>query len=226
MSVVNDEPVDLRALRNERDAARDRIGSAYAEGLLDADEVDHRMEALESASTLDEVRRLVADLGGGSMVPAKPAVTAIAVRDDVAGHEMIKAVFAETTRRGAWKPALTNDVKSIFASATIDLREATLPPGETIFDVDVIFGEVEIIVPPGMPIAQEVSVYFASIEEDEEVGEHPAGDARIRILGRAIFGSVSILRRLPGESRREAKRRRKQERKRLEGARQRALPGR
>jgi hypothetical protein len=217
MSFVNDEPVDLRALRDEREAARDRIGSAYAEGLLDADELDRRMEALESASTHAEVRRLVADIGGGPMVSAKPS--AIAVRDDVAGHDMIKAVFAETTRRGAWRPALTNDVKSIFASATIDLREATLRPGEPIFDV-------EIIVPPGMPIAQEVSVYFASIEEDEEVGEHPPGDARIRIMGRAIFGSVSILRRLPGESRRDAKRRRKQERKRLEGSRQRALPGR
>jgi hypothetical protein len=224
MSIVSDEPVDLRALRDEREAARDRIGSAYAEGLLDADELDRRMEALESATTHAEVRQLVADLGGATMVPAKPS--ALAVRDDVSGHEMIKAVFAETTRRGVWKPALTNDVKSIFASATIDLREATLPAGETIFDVDVIFGEVEIIVPPGMPVAQEVSVYFASIEEDEEVGEHPAGHARIRIMGRAIFGSVSILRRLPGESRREAKRRRKQERKRLEGARQRALPGR
>lgn len=222
--MVSDEPVDLRALRDEREAARDRIGSAYAEGLLDADELDRRMEALESATTRDEVRRLVADVGGGTIAAAKPS--AIAVRDEVAGHEMIKAVFAETTRRGAWKPALTNDVKSIFASATIDLREATLLAGETIFDVDVIFGEVEIIVPPGMPIAQEVSLYFASVEEDEEVGEHPAGHARIRIMGRAIFGSVSILRRLPGESRREAKRRRKQERKRLEGARQRALPGR
>jgi hypothetical protein len=33
------------------------------------------------------------------------------------------------------------------------------------------------------------------------------------------------MRRLPGETKREAKRRRKQERKRLEGTRRRALPG-
>lgn len=213
-------PDDLRALRDEQEAARERIGAAYAEGLIDADELDRRLELLEGATSLAEMRPLVADLGGEPLAVARP--TALAVPET---HDAIKAIFSETARRGAWRPARDNDVRSIFASAVIDLREATLVAGETLFELDVIFGEVEIIAPPGMPIVQELSAWFASIEEDEELGDHAPTPGRIRISGRVIFGSVCVMRRLPGETKREAKRRRKQERKRLEGVRRRALPG-
>jgi hypothetical protein len=219
---VAEELLDLRALRDEREAARERIGAAYAEGLFDADELDRRLEELEAATSFADVRRLVADIGGAIAVPQP---TALARPNEASAHDAIKVIFSETARRGAWRPARSNDVKSFFASAVIDLREATLAAGETLFELDVIFGEVEIIAPPGMPIVQELSAWFASIEEDEEVGDHAPTDGRIRISGRVIFGSVSVMRRLPGETKREAKRRRKQERKRLEGTRRRALPG-
>lgn len=220
---MGEQPDDLRELRDEREAARERVGAAYVEGLFDADELEQRMEAIEEARTIAELRTIVADLGGAPLVKVK---SAIAVRDHAAAHENIRALFSATERRGKWTPARTSAVRSIFASAVLDLREANLPPGETIFALNVVFGDVEIIAPPGLTIVQDLSAYFASVEEEEDVGEHAPSEATIRITGRVVLGNVSVQRRLPGEGHRDAKRRRKHERKRLAAARQRALPGR
>jgi hypothetical protein len=56
------ESVSLVALERMRTAARERIGDGYARDLIDADELDRRLEALERASTAGEVEALVADL--------------------------------------------------------------------------------------------------------------------------------------------------------------------
>ncbi|MCH9680123.1 MAG: protein kinase [Deltaproteobacteria bacterium] len=54
--------VSLPALRDAREQARDQMTSAYADDLIDADELDHRLEDLEDATDLGTVAALIADL--------------------------------------------------------------------------------------------------------------------------------------------------------------------
>jgi hypothetical protein len=222
---VGPPPVNLRELRDARDEARDRLATAYAEDLIDADELDRRLGELVEASSFEAIAALTRDVSPPThaMAVAEPS-TALARPHDVSTTTMISAVLGETSRRGVWTPGRFNSVRSILASAEIDLRQAALNPGETVFDVTVVFGELLFIVPPGLRIVSDVSVFLASLEEDDERAS-PRGPCTVRITGHVVLGEVEVSRRLPGESKRDAKRRRKAERKRLQqAARQRALP--
>ncbi|MCA9650308.1 MAG: protein kinase, partial [Myxococcales bacterium] len=61
------EPVVSRpALRDAREEVRQQLTQAYADDLLDADEIDERLERLENAEDPEAVRALVADLAPAS----------------------------------------------------------------------------------------------------------------------------------------------------------------
>jgi hypothetical protein len=223
---VASEPVNLVQLRDARNTARDRLAAAYAEDLIDGDELDRRLDDLVEASTLEEIGALTCDVvvPETSLAVGEQAPTSLARIEDVPLTSTISAVLGEAQRRGVWVPARFNTVRSILASAEIDLREATLTPGETVFDVTVVFGELVFIVPPGLRVLSDVSIILASLEDDDDRTPQ-YGPAVVRITGHVVMGEVEISRRLPGESKRDARRRRKAERKQLkQAARQRALP--
>ncbi len=127
----------------------------------------------------------------------------------------IDAYFSETKRTGPWIPARDNAVRAVFATVRLDLREAQLAAGTTCFTVSVVMGELEIIVPPGLPVDVDCSVVFGAVEQDEAIGRSPQGDGpRVRITGRVWFGSIHVREQLVGETKSEARKRRKAERKR------------
>jgi len=214
---VGAERVNLVALERARAVARERLGSGYADDLIDADELDRRLEALERAATHAEVDSLVEDLAAPqvAMVPVASPVAMIPA-DAVVPSQHIKAWFSETKRVGRWAAAQHNEVQAVCASVRLDLREAQLALGLTVFDVQVVMGEVEIIVPPGLAVDVDCSVFFAEVDQDESFGEAPPlSPVRVRIQGRVWLGSLNVREQLPGETRGEARKRRKGERKRL-----------
>ncbi len=209
---------NLVLLERARASARERVGEAYANDLLDADELDRRLDVLERAATAAEIAALVDDLAAPIAVADVPGAESVALVPigDVALTGSIRAVFAETKRAGTWTPARSTAVAAVFASVRIDLREAQLAAGVTAFEVNVVFGELEVIVPPGLSVDVECNALFGEIDQDESLaGTVPTSAARIRITGRVWFGSVTIREQLVGESKSEARKRRKAERKRL-----------
>jgi hypothetical protein len=209
------ESVNLVALERLRAVARERIGEGYASDLIDADELDRRLEALERAGTAGEIEALAADLSP-SVAVAEQRIVALVPSDRVPEHQRVVALFSEAKRGGPWLPGRTNEVQAVFASVQLDLREAQLGPGTTLFHATVVFGELEIIVPPGLPVDVDCGVVFGEIDSDESLGHGiDASGLRVRIDGRVWFGSISVRERLRGESKSEARKRRKLERKRL-----------
>lgn len=70
--------------------------------------------------------------------------------------------------------------------------------------------------PPGLAVDVECNALFGEVDQDESLaGTPPSSSARIRITGRVWFGSVTLREQLVGESKSEARKRRKAERKRL-----------
>lgn len=217
-----DEPNNLVALERARTLARERIGEGYARDLIDADELDRRLELLERAATATEIELLARDLVAPTVVEPTQLVRVAAQPHELAPTQTIGAWFSETKRTGPWTPARENAVTAVLASVRLDLREARLAEGTTAFVVKVVAGEIEIIVPPGLRIDLECSAFFGEVDHDEPVEPvEPAPEhAHVRVLvtGSIYFGSVSVREQLPGETRSEARKRRKAARKRLVAA--------
>lgn len=209
---------NLVALQEAKQTARRALGDAFAEDLIDDEDLERRLEGVERAEVVSEVDALVEDVRRPDAAPAAALATvspsqALVPLDQVAPVQGISAIFSETKRGGSWTPARVNNVRAIFASVVLDLRDARLAPGVTEFHVTCFMASVEIILPPGMPVDSEASVVFAEVSQ-EGPSVPPDPDApRIRITGSVIFGEIELHERLPDEGWWAARKRRKKAKK-------------
>jgi hypothetical protein len=218
------EPVNLVALRDARERTKQLLSQRYAEDVIDQGELERRLERAENAETLQQIEEISRDL----VAPETPG-RALARRAPEALVETVEApstrrrlaVFSEVKQSGSWLPAGVNQAIAVFGTNCLDFREARLAPGVTTVEASAVFGEVTIIVPPGMPVEIEVTPILGSVDQDDALGARPLDpDApSLRVRGTAVFGSVEVRERAAGESARDARKRRKQERKQLQAKR-------
>ena len=96
----------------------------------------------------------------------------------------------------------------------LDFREARLGPGVTEVTVMVAMGGAEIIVPPDIAVHTSGFAFMGGIDTVDLAGPDNDPTAPVlKINAYAFMGGVEISVRLPGETSRDAKRRRKLERK-------------
>lgn len=100
----------------------------------------------------------------------------------------------------------------VCGNLELDLREAQLAPGVTTIEVDVTMGNVEFIVPPGMRVDVEASSFLGAVEERTE-RVPPLLPTTLRIVGRVRLGHLEVSTRWCGETRRDARRRRRIDRR-------------
>lgn len=217
----------LVALRDRREQVISRLSDGYARDVFDVDELERRLDLAHSARTVAELDALVSDLGDApaastALVPA--GVTAI---DDPtrADTKRLRVIMSAVERRGRWTVPRELDLRVLWGNAELDFRDASLGPGITTIHVRVFMGNFEMILPPNLAIEVDVSSFAGSVTERHRVP--PDADPsrpQIRVVGRVSFGNLEITTRLPGETRRDADRREKRERKQLRDAETRALP--
>ena len=220
-------PTNLIALRDGKRQAEALITARYAEGLIDDLELERRLELVQDAQTLPALEALIVDLVEPGVAPSTalaipnsgPNQGALAVPhantyalarpEDIASKRQFTALFSSVEQVGRWTPARHNVVIDVFGDATLDLRDAELGPNVTIIDVRCVFASLTLIVPPGLAVRIEASATAASVERDQNISEAPRGpgDPVIVIQGFLLFASLEIHDRMPGESRREARRR-------------------
>ena len=124
------------------------------------------------------------------------------------------AVFGDTKRQGRWVPARRTTLVSFMGTQVVDLREALMAPGDYAIHSVGVFGSVEVIVPPGMDVECNGSAVFGSFEQSDPVqASGLVGGPVVRVDGFAVFGSVDVIARYPGESKRDARRRKRVEKK-------------
>lgn len=204
-------------LLREKERARALLVDGYARDLIDQDALDERLEAVEQARTVADVQAMTTEL----VVPE--ATTALAVGS--AGKlEKIGVLLGSVDRHGAWSVAPRTRVRVWFGSAVLDLRTATLPDGPVEIEVAVTFGSLDVIVPPGWQIDNRCAGILAAVEQQDSHGPPSQAPRVLRLTGRVVLGSVSVVERLPGESGGDARRRRRRERKALAETHAKALP--
>jgi hypothetical protein len=210
-------PDSLVALRDRRSQVIAQLSEGYASDLLDVDELDRRLDLAHGARTLAELDALVDDLGAAtSKALVQTASTAI---DDPqrAASSKLRVIFGSVQRRGRWSVSNRVNVSVLFGDTELDFREASLGPGVTTIDIGVNFGNLEVVVPPWLAVDVDVSSMFGNVEERHRVPPHSEpGQPVLRFVGVVRFGNLEISTRLPGETARDARRREKGERKRLQ----------
>lgn len=202
-------------LLRERDEARALLAEGYAQDWIDQAELDRRLESVEYAQTIAELRMLTTDV--------RPVETTALV--PVTQAERIPVLFGSIERRGAWQVAPRTQVRVTFGDAVLDLREAVLPAGvtELELEVKVTFGNLEVVVPPGWQIDNRCRAVLASVEQDP--GGAPDRERRLlRLTGRVVLGSLSVQERLPGAGAPEARQRPRGPQKPLRESASRTLP--
>jgi hypothetical protein len=208
-------------LSHIRQITVDALCEHFANDVMPVEEFERRVEAVHRAQTVDELKELLQDLPGGNLpavpgsapTPAarpKPRVTDAA---HVKEQEFIVAVMGGSMRKGRWTPARSNVAISIMGGTHLDFRDAALGPGVTMVKVFAMMGGVEIVVPPGVNVESNGIGIMGGFDHVPEYEEHDPDAPTLRISGLALMGGVDITVRNPGESARDARRRRRIERK-------------
>jgi hypothetical protein len=210
-------PVRLEAHREKTVA---ELSEHFARDHLDTDEFENRLDRAYRATTLAQLDALKADLPAiRSEVPQAPAPASasrveVALPDEVKERQVVFAMMGGSERTGSWTPARTVDALAIMGGIKLDFRQARFAPGETVVNVAAIMGGIEILVPPGIRVESNGIGIMGGFESFNQTAAE-ADAPLLRITGIALMGGVEIHQRLPGESSRQAKLRKREEQRRL-----------
>lgn len=220
---VADEPKqNLVALRARREQVIQLLTERFSDDVLDLDEFDRRIALAHKASSVAALEALVDDLA----IPAAQAPgarsTALAQRpskDELAQLEAhrpdtvrVVAILGGTERLGQWRVPRQLKVVTVMGGAILDFRDVVLPPGTTRVKVFAFLGSVEIIVPPGLAVESGGSGIMGGIAVVDRAPTIPDPDQPLlHIDGLAIMGGITVETRLPGETERDARKRRRRE---------------
>lgn len=215
----------LQRVHDVRERAIAVLSEAFAQDALDVDEFERRVTRAHTSDVVAEIEALLADLPN-TTAATPPASVALVPAGESGGAleapgETVYAVFGGVDRRGSWTVPRRFRVVAMMGGASLDLREARFPRGVIDLEVKAIFGGVQILVPPGLAVEVHGTAIMGGFQNVNRAPPTPDPDAPLlRVRGIAVMGGVDISMRLPGESERQAHRRRRLEERQA----RRALP--
>lgn len=221
------------SLNHTREITIEALMEHFANDVMDMDEFERRVDIAHRATNSDALKELLRDLPGGAVLPAVaggsgatglapvPHYTVTSAAQ-VKEKGFVVACLGVNRRSGRWSPARKNIAVAVLGGAELDFREAILAPGVTEVRVFTVCGGVEIIVPPGLNVESQGIAILGGFEHVGDSPIHPDPHApTLRITGLALMAGVEVSVREPGETARDARRRRKmtrrEQRRRLRG---------
>ncbi|HEX5971366.1 MAG TPA: DUF1707 domain-containing protein [Gemmatimonadaceae bacterium] len=188
------EPGSLEALAVEQ--ARERairvLSDGYAYDALTEDEFEWRLGQLSLANSPAEVQALIADLPTAGANPLTATYTGGMYADVPAPPgERIRGIMSEVRREGPWRLPMRLEVKAVMSNVRLDLRRAVIPPG-CLIEVRATMSDVQIVVPPGLPVEFDVSPIMGVARNDSTRYPVAAGAPTVRVTGRALMAEVRV----------------------------------
>ena len=218
---MNDIPKPPVALNRARERTVQALSEHFAQDHIAVEELETRLDMCYRATALEELEVLTSDLPmlrpSTDVVPTQDAVPAVRASVDPASvrdTQVAVAIMSGNSRKGSWSPPRHLYAVAVMGGMELDFREARFPPGETEVTIFSVMGGAEIIVPPGLPVRSNVVAIMGGFEQvDQAPDDLPPDAPRLKVNGFVLMGGVDMTVRLPGESARDAKRRRKEERR-------------
>ncbi|MFI7414595.1 DUF1707 domain-containing protein [Streptomyces sp. NPDC049627] len=223
---MTDEMPELRASDADRERVVEVLRDALAEGRLDMEEFEERLDATYKARTYGELAPITRDLPVGAVaVPTVDMVKKAGAPDGswerrIVGGEGSStwgvAVMSGFQRKGRWTAPKRFNCFAFWGGGEIDLREANFADREIEINCVAIMGGVEVVVPPGVEVVVRGIGIMGGFDHREEGVPGEPGAPRVIVTGFAFWGGVGVERKLTRAQRqelREERRREKLERK-------------
>ncbi|MCX4693141.1 DUF1707 domain-containing protein [Streptomyces sp. NBC_01408] len=193
---------ELRASDADRDRVVERLRDAVAEGRLDMEEFEERLDAAYKSRTYAELEPLTRDLpavpgaaAGPAGLPAAAAAGASWPASRIGGagsSSTAVAVMSGFQRKGRWTvPARFNAV-AFWGGGEIDLREANFAEREVVITCVAIMGGIQITVPPGVEVDVRGLGVMGAFDQGDSPGPTLPGAPRVVVTGFAFWGGVEI----------------------------------
>ncbi|MGW3284445.1 DUF1707 SHOCT-like domain-containing protein [Streptomyces sp. NPDC001002] len=223
---MSDDAVpELRASDADRERVSEILRDALAEGRLDMEEFEERLEATYKARTYAELAPITRDLPAPGVAPppvsmVKEPVDSGSWAGRIVGGEgsstWAVAVMSGFQRKGRWTVPRRFTSFSFWGGGELDLREANFADREVVINCIAIMGGANVIVPPGVEVVVRGIGIMGGFDSREEGVPGDPGAPRVIVTGFAFWGGVGVERKLTREARRrlkEERRRQKLERK-------------
>ncbi|MFG2647224.1 DUF1707 domain-containing protein [Streptomyces sp. NPDC048436] len=195
---------DLRAADADRERVAERLRDAVAEGRLDMEEFEERLDATYKARTYGELEPITRDLPSHG---AKVSMVKGPVSDDPAAIDWAARMGGEPTstgafafwsgfsRKGAWTIGRQFTAFAMWGGGEIDLREARFADRDVEIRCFTIMGGLQVIVPPEMNVLVKGFGIMGGFD-DKATGEGTPGSPRVVVNGFALMGGVGVDRKL------------------------------
>ncbi len=216
-------PLDAVDLSESRERVVQELSEHFAADHLSVTDLERRLDRVFAARTGADLDALLAGLPalpvewGPSAEAAGGPLRACRVEPGLAvpKSQTMVAILGGARRSGLWTPPRRLNVFVLMGGAEVDFREARFGEPVTEVTVVVLMGGLEIIAPPGVRVESNGLAIMGGFDIEQMSDEAPGPDAPlIKVNGFALMGGVEIKVRLPGETKREARKRLKAERRR------------
>ncbi|HJZ85756.1 MAG TPA: DUF1707 domain-containing protein [Polyangia bacterium] len=206
----------MSTLRGDRERAIAVLSDHFAQDHLDVDEFERRVTGAHNAQTGAELVALMGDLPApptGALAKVAPAASVVPAAQ-VQRKRTVLAILSGAQFEGQWLAPRKLRVIAVMGGASLDFRDARLPPGVTEVVITAVMGGVEIIVPPGLAVDVAGSAIMGGFDHVHRMSAEAGEELPLlRVHGFCVMGGVVIETRLPGESEGDARRRRRRERR-------------
>ncbi|MGR8010314.1 DUF1707 SHOCT-like domain-containing protein [Streptomyces hypolithicus] len=212
----------MRASDAERERVAEVLRDAVAEGRLDMEEFDQRLDAVYRARTYGELEPLVRDLPapGGSAAPVAAVdssrTSASWPPARIGGPATSRGAFAfwgGFSRKGTWTVGQRFTAFAMMGGGEIDLREARFEDRDIVIRCFTIMGGVQVTVPPGLDVHVNGIGFMGGFGDlTGETDEPVAPDSpRVRVTGFALMGGVGVERKVTRAEKQRLKEARRQQ---------------
>ncbi|MEU6649268.1 DUF1707 domain-containing protein [Streptomyces sp. NPDC046900] len=211
---------DLRASDADRERVAEVLRDALAEGRLDMEEFEERLETTYKARTYGELAPITRDLpAAGVTAPPVSLVKEPMGDGDWAGRVVggdgsstwAVAIMSGFQRKGRWTVPKRFSSFVFWGGGEIDLCEAHFADREVEINCVAIMGGVSVIVPPGVEVVVRGIGIMGGFDHREEGVPGEPGAPRVIVTGFAFWGGVGVERKLPRAERQRLKEERRRE---------------
>ncbi|MFD8634363.1 DUF1707 domain-containing protein [Streptomyces sp. NPDC059533] len=190
---------ELRASDADRERVVERLRDGLAEGRLDMDEFEERLEAAYKSRTYAELEPLTRDLPAvGAAAPTRSAAPVSGgagwpARIGGAGTSTAAvAIMSGFQRKGRWTVPARFDAVAFWGGGELDLREADFAQREVVINCVAIMGGIQVIVPPGVAVDLRGIGIMGGFDQ-RLGGDQVDPDApRVIVTGFAFWGGVDV----------------------------------
>lgn len=199
---MTSELPEMRASDAERERIAEILREAVAEGRLEMEEFDQRLDATYKARTRGELEPIVRDLPavGAAVAPVaagQPRTGSMARWSDRVGKPATSggafAFWGGFHRRGNWTVGRTFTAFAMWGGGEIDLREANFEDREVVIRCFTIMGGMQVTVPPDLNVeVQGIGIMGGFGENTKDEGIPAPDSPRVRVTGFALMGGVGV----------------------------------